>query len=290
MYLWATVFSGIVVWLSIQRTVQPRGANHHGEPVLVFVAITAAAVVTLLLIALPKLRWWGPRERPDGPAAAVADGSVPAGSVPLTAGLAVVAATSASTELLRPAAAPLAAPASAEPQLVTAAAGARTSLLAAPVSHNGLHSPVRQNGSHAVAGPERLEPTRAPRTATGPDWPEPNGSESRGWVEAAADPECFRRPEPSTAAWTLGDRPRTERELLDFRPGGSLQSSAGAAQPGEASSADAGPAQTRPVPGRPAAARSIIGTPPPAVTSVDPASAAADDADSEPGEAGSGES
>ncbi len=38
MYLWAAVFSGIVVWLSIQRTVQPRGANHHGQPVLVFVA------------------------------------------------------------------------------------------------------------------------------------------------------------------------------------------------------------------------------------------------------------
>ncbi len=69
MYLWAAVFSGIVVWLSIQRTVQPRGANHHGQPVLVFVAITAAAVVALLLIALPKLRWWGPKDRPGRVAA-----------------------------------------------------------------------------------------------------------------------------------------------------------------------------------------------------------------------------
>ena len=62
MYLWAAVFSGIVVWLSI-RGPAARGANHHGQPVLVFVAITAAAVVALLLIAMPKLRWWEGRSR-----------------------------------------------------------------------------------------------------------------------------------------------------------------------------------------------------------------------------------
>jgi UDP-GlcNAc:undecaprenyl-phosphate/decaprenyl-phosphate GlcNAc-1-phosphate transferase len=290
MYLWAAVFSGIVVWLSIQRTVQPRGANHHGQPVLVFVAITAAAVVALLLIALPKLRWWGSRDRPDeplatiavgpGPAAAVAavaavaDGAAPAPASTRTAGFTAAPATSAATELRPPAAAPLAAPASAEPQLVTAAAGSRTSLLAAPVSQNGLHSPVPQNG-------------------TGSNWPEPDWTQSRGWVDAA-DPEWVRRAEPAAAAWTLGDRPRTERELLDFRPSGSLPSSAGAAQTGEERAAEeraaeTGPAQVQPVPGRPAPARSIIGTPPPAVASLDQASAvAADDAGSEPGDAGSG--
>ena len=57
MYLWAAVFSGSVVWLSIQRTVQRGSTNHHGQPVLVFVVITAAAVVALLLMAMPKLRW-----------------------------------------------------------------------------------------------------------------------------------------------------------------------------------------------------------------------------------------
>ncbi len=242
MYLWAATFSGIVVWLSIQRTVQPRGANHHGQPVLVFVAITAAAVVALLLIALPKLRWWGQRDRPDGPAATVANGQVPAEALARTGEMAAApatlavtpAATSAGAELRPPAAAPLAAPASAEPQLVTAAAGSRTSLLAAPVSQNGVHSPVHQNGSHAAATPD--------------------------WLEPAADPEWVQRPQ-SSATWTLGDRPRTERELLEFRPGGSPP------------------------------ARSIIGTPPPALTGLDPApSTAAEDDAGEPGEAASGES
>ncbi len=30
MYLWAAVFSGSVVWLSVEKTVQPRNAGHHG--------------------------------------------------------------------------------------------------------------------------------------------------------------------------------------------------------------------------------------------------------------------
>jgi UDP-GlcNAc:undecaprenyl-phosphate GlcNAc-1-phosphate transferase len=345
MYLWAAVFSGIVVWLSIQRTVQPRGANHHGQPVLVFVAITAAAVVALLLIALPKLRWWGPRDRVGRPAATVADGSVQigplpvdvvpagavlAGAVPQAPGLAAVAPTSASTELLPPAAAPLAAPASAEPQLVTAAAGSRTSLLAAPVPQAGLHSPVPQNGSHPVASPERLEPTGTGPTGTGPtgngsgratsSWPESDWTQSRGWADAAPDPESVRAAEQSTSAWPLGDRPKTERELLDLRPGGSPPA-AHSAEPGDARPAKAAPAHARPAtahpatahpatahpatahpaharpahgqraPDEPAPARSIIGTPPPALTSLDPAAAAvADDADPAPGEPASGES
>ena len=73
MYLWAAVFSGSVVWLSIQRTQQPGGVNHHGHPVLVFVAITAAAVVALLLMSMPKLRQWGSSARLDEAAARLDD-------------------------------------------------------------------------------------------------------------------------------------------------------------------------------------------------------------------------
>ena len=313
MYLWAAVFSGIVVWLSIQRTVQPRGANHHGQPVLVFVAITAAAVVALLLIALPKLRWWGPRDLPGRAAATVPDGSaqvgplpvdpllvdplqvgsvqvgsvqvdaVPggaalAGAVPQTAGLAAVARTSTPTELLPPAAAPLAAPAFAEPQLVTAAAGSRTSLLAAPVPQASLHSHVRQNISHQVATPEQLEPTGNGSTVNGPtgngsgqatsSWPESDWTQSRGWVDAAPDPGSAR---PASA------RPASARPA--------------SAQPASARPASAQPASAQPARNGPGPARSIIGTPPPALTSLDAASAAADDdADPKPGEATSGES
>jgi hypothetical protein len=52
------LFSGSVVWLSVEKTVQPRNAGHHGEPIVVFVLITAAAVGALLLMSMPRLRWW----------------------------------------------------------------------------------------------------------------------------------------------------------------------------------------------------------------------------------------
>jgi hypothetical protein len=58
MYLWAALFSGSVVWLSVEKTVQPRNAGHHGEPIFVFVLITVAAVAALLLMSMPRLRWW----------------------------------------------------------------------------------------------------------------------------------------------------------------------------------------------------------------------------------------
>ena len=58
MYLWAAAFSGTVVWLSIQKTVQRGNSNHHGAPIFVFVVITAVAFVVLLLLSMPRLRWW----------------------------------------------------------------------------------------------------------------------------------------------------------------------------------------------------------------------------------------
>jgi UDP-GlcNAc:undecaprenyl-phosphate/decaprenyl-phosphate GlcNAc-1-phosphate transferase len=58
MYLWAAAFSGTVVWLSIQKTVQHGNSNHHGAPIFVFVIITALAFAVLLLLSMPRLRWW----------------------------------------------------------------------------------------------------------------------------------------------------------------------------------------------------------------------------------------
>ena len=56
MYLWAALFSGSIVWFSIERVPRPGAANHHGQPVLVFVVITAAAILALVLMSLPWLR------------------------------------------------------------------------------------------------------------------------------------------------------------------------------------------------------------------------------------------
>lgn len=59
MYLWATLFSAVVVWLSIAKT-----------PLFALAVITVAAVLMLLLMSMPRLRWW---ERGRRARAAVVD-------------------------------------------------------------------------------------------------------------------------------------------------------------------------------------------------------------------------
>jgi UDP-GlcNAc:undecaprenyl-phosphate/decaprenyl-phosphate GlcNAc-1-phosphate transferase len=56
MYLWATLFSGTVVWLSIAKT-----------QLFVLAVATLAAVLTLLLMSMPRLRWWDRRGKPAQP-------------------------------------------------------------------------------------------------------------------------------------------------------------------------------------------------------------------------------
>jgi UDP-GlcNAc:undecaprenyl-phosphate GlcNAc-1-phosphate transferase len=57
MYLWAALFAGIVVWLSIAKT-----------QLFVFAVATLAAVLALLLMSMPRLRWWGRRGAQAGAA------------------------------------------------------------------------------------------------------------------------------------------------------------------------------------------------------------------------------
>ena len=47
MYLWAGLFAGTVVWLSVAKT-----------QLFVFAVATLAAVLALLLMSMPRLRWW----------------------------------------------------------------------------------------------------------------------------------------------------------------------------------------------------------------------------------------
>jgi UDP-GlcNAc:undecaprenyl-phosphate GlcNAc-1-phosphate transferase len=53
MYLWAALFSTAIVVLSIV-----------GRPTWVFAAITVGAILLLLLMSMPRLRWWNRRQRP----------------------------------------------------------------------------------------------------------------------------------------------------------------------------------------------------------------------------------
>ena len=80
MYLWATVFSALVVWFATVKT-----------PLFVFAVITFAAVVALLVMSMPRLRWWqrGRSHRPavaGGPAAAAGPVGPDAARTPVTVG------------------------------------------------------------------------------------------------------------------------------------------------------------------------------------------------------------
>ncbi len=74
MYLWAALFAGTVVWLSIVRT-----------PLIVLAIVTVAAVFGLLLVTMPRLRPWSRASNGDGAAprpATVAASAVPVGTAP----------------------------------------------------------------------------------------------------------------------------------------------------------------------------------------------------------------
>jgi len=167
MYLWAAVFSGAIVWLSIQRTQQGGSSNHRGQPVFVFVAITVAAVAALLLLAMPRLRWRGRGARPDRQ-----DRQAPyLTAVRVPAGVATPvpdADPAAAMELRPPAAAPLAATGSEEPQLVAAAAVSRMAPLAAPVPSIPPVPSAPPRSAAAGPGPLVGPGSRAPGSLAGP--------------------------------------------------------------------------------------------------------------------------
>jgi UDP-GlcNAc:undecaprenyl-phosphate/decaprenyl-phosphate GlcNAc-1-phosphate transferase len=75
MYLWAALFSGLIIWFSTVRT-----------PLFVFGVITLGAIVALLLMSMPRLRWWTRARRP-----------VAAGATPAVANLAAVASPAGMT-------------------------------------------------------------------------------------------------------------------------------------------------------------------------------------------------
>src|ERR1700729_974346 len=52
MYLWAALFSGAIVWLSVART-----------PLFLLAVTTLAAMLVLLLMSMPRLRWWERKRR-----------------------------------------------------------------------------------------------------------------------------------------------------------------------------------------------------------------------------------
>jgi len=136
MYLWAALFSGAIVWLSVART-----------KLFVFAVVTVAAMVLLLLLSMPRLRPWGRRRR----ASAAASRTVAARA----------AAGRAAAAKPAPASPALASPAPASPAPAGPAANGAPSVTA-PVRPSGP-SPV----GPAPVGPAPVGPAGAARAVIG---------------------------------------------------------------------------------------------------------------------------
>jgi UDP-GlcNAc:undecaprenyl-phosphate/decaprenyl-phosphate GlcNAc-1-phosphate transferase len=161
MYLWAALFSGTVILLSIVRT-----------PLYILAIVTVAAVLILVLVTMPRLRPWSRATagatvgdgaagaRAPRPASAVPARTVPARTVPARTVPASAAAASAAAASVAPAATAAAevAPASAR----AGAAGAGTAPAGPAADGRGTAAtervrpaqPVRQAGGGVVQVPE----------------------------------------------------------------------------------------------------------------------------------------
>jgi len=154
MYLWAALFSGTVVWLSIADT-----------QLFVFALTTLAAVLVLLLMSMPRLRWWrrgsaraairAPQSAKTllPPVLAAPTPAAPAPAAPAPAAPAPAAPAPAAPAPAAPAPVPAApAPAPAPP------AGSRPAA-AAP---GDAAAPQTRRRSAAAADPRRIVPPGGP--------------------------------------------------------------------------------------------------------------------------------
>jgi len=256
MYLWAAVFSGSVVWLSLQRTQQPGGTsnNHHGHPVVVFIAITAAAILVLLLMSLPMLRQWGRTTRQDDASVQRAEMDSNAPGLPergVAASSAFASAALGAVHLGRPS---LANPTEFDPTLGTTAE-IESALAAATELQPPAAAPEAATGSAelqfvAATAVSRMTPPNARASNGGPlgSYGEP----ARSWTDSGWSRRDWAHPD-----WTDPDL---------TNPDWGRSSQAPTPPPVSTASGNANTDVSEDSAGR--GARSIIGTPPPAVTSL----------------------
>jgi UDP-GlcNAc:undecaprenyl-phosphate/decaprenyl-phosphate GlcNAc-1-phosphate transferase len=161
MYLWAALFAGSVVWLSIAQT-----------PLLVLVIVTVGAMLALLFVSMPRLRPWArPAAQP-----ATGNGGAPSGTASPTGAHARRPGAHAPAPDPRPAPP---APAQRPP--------ARPTVPAAT-------SPSGPTGSPAwlpAPSPPQAAPGAAPRdtaSGTGPAWGGPEGAQLAAWPGEPPEP------------------------------------------------------------------------------------------------------
>ena len=219
MYLWAALFAGSVVWLSIVRT-----------PLFVLASVTVGGMLALLLVSMPRFRPWArssaglPARAPaagppsaGAPAGKAPAGKMPAGKVP-AAGQA--AAPSAGARAARPAAAPPAAAppgARAAPRSAAPAAGAHAAPSASPApapsdpgpprSEPVHHRPSRPAARTATSRPKPPSRRPTPPAAPAAFHPAPPGDEPPGPDPAWGRPEAaapLPGPSPFSPQWQDG--------------------------------------------------------------------------------------
>jgi UDP-GlcNAc:undecaprenyl-phosphate/decaprenyl-phosphate GlcNAc-1-phosphate transferase len=190
MYLWAALFAGSVVWLSIVRT-----------PLFVLASVTVGGILALLLVSMPRFRPWA-RPSAGMPAARAPSPETPAVAAP------AVGAPAAGQAAAPSRAAPPAAPATGSR---AAPAGSRTAPSPAPDPGSPRpgpvhHRPARPAARAATSRPRRPTPP-TPQAAFHPAPPRdepPLAGPAWGGPDAAAPfPPAPPRDEPPSAgpAW-----------------------------------------------------------------------------------------
>ena len=177
MYLWAALFAGSVVWLSIAQT-----------PLLVLVIVTVGAMLALLFVSMPRLRPWAraAAQPATGPGAAGEGGAPSAAASPTGA--------HARRPAARAPARPDPAPRSAPPAPPAPPAPAHRSARAAPRSRPPPHRPGPPESSAWLPAPP--PPQAAPHPAapdTAPGAPAVDGAEG----QVASWPGGPQEPTPS---------------------------------------------------------------------------------------------
>ena len=197
MYLWAALFAGSVVWLSIAQT-----------PLIVLVIVTVGAMLALLFVSMPRLRPWArAAAQPAGGPGAAGDGGAPS-----------AAASPTGAHSRRPAVRVPARPDPAPPTPARPDPSPRTS---APGP--SPRTPARPDPTPAPAAPAHHTPARPTvPAATSPSGP----AGSQAWLPAPPPPEAPLHPAAhGTAPGTGPAGGSSESSQLASRPGGPQETS-----------------------------------------------------------------